>query len=159
MKKMNHLIKNSTPISAFLAILGIACIFYGFFINHTVLSAGEIPIVSSAFHYIFNKTIFIFGIGVILHLTYLGKLGLLRDVLSLKLFTVFGRVTFGVYLIHMLLMFVYYFGFPSNIYFRFTDMLFLGFGFLSITIIISLLVTSLVESPVVNMLKGSNKKK
>lgn len=102
----------------------------------------------------FSKTLFVFGLGCIIHLTFLGKFTFIKDLLSIKFFTIFSRITFGIYIIHIYLITVYFFSFNSQTYMKMGDYTFLAIGFFFVTAGLSLFFTVILESPIVQFLKS-----
>ena len=129
MNNLNLKLKNSRDHSLILLAIGLLCCLYGFFINYFAIR-NDCSIFVGAIQYMFNKTIFTFGIACLLHLTFLDKLSILKEFLSLKIFTIIGRFSFLIYLIHLTIIRVVLYSYPSNIYVQFSDILFSGIGFL-----------------------------
>jgi peptidoglycan/LPS O-acetylase OafA/YrhL len=101
----------------------------------------------------FNKLIFIFGLGCILHLTFLGKFSFIRNFLSLPLFTWLGRFTYGVYLIHYYILTVFVCQYDTIFYLHMSDLFFLAIGYFVFSTLASIVLTLTLESPVISMTK------
>ena len=107
----------------------------------------------AAFMNTFNKSLFVIGLGTILHLTFLGHFNIIKKFLGFPLFTMIARVSFGIYLFHYYLIILYYTSTATNIFFRFSDITFLSIGIFILTIPVSLFLGALFESPVINLTK------
>ena len=154
MTKINTILKNDWKLSMLLFMIAIVLINYAIFIN--VLANNSETKLSNyiaAFMNTFNKSLFVIGLGTILHLTFLGHFDIIKRFLGLPVFTKLARVSFGIYMFHIYLIFLYFSIMETNIYVKFSDITFLSIGIFIWTIPVSLILGALFESPVINLTK------
>ena len=154
MNRLNLSIKRSKILS-WILFLG-ALILINFSVFTTILPNRLINPLNNFISAIFNtlnKSIFVIGLGIILHLTYLQHFSLIKRFLGHSFFTPIARVSFGIYLFHFSVMIPYYATIGTDIYFRFNDLAFLSIGFFVCTIPVSLILGALFGSPVVVLTK------
>ncbi len=106
----------------------------------------------------FGKVIYIFSLGVLIHLTFLGKLNNFRKILSLKFETQIARGSFGIYVVHIYFLAMYFLGTNTNFYIRFIDCAILSIGFFLFSWIVTLILGLIFESPIIVLSKGLTKK-
>lgn len=73
--------------------------------------------------------------------------------LSFKFFTPLARVTYGTYLIHFNIEYIFAIVFPQFFYFDFWSLAILAAGIIVISYVISFVISLLIESPIVGILK------
>ena len=111
------------------------------------------------FFLVFSKVIFINGLGNILHLTFLGKLGFIRSFLSMEVFSILGKLTYAIYIFHFYIIMTFAINSDSSFRIDFLLTSFIAMGIMAITIVVALVMSVLFESPVINMLKTTKSKK
>jgi peptidoglycan/LPS O-acetylase OafA/YrhL len=129
-----------------------------FFINLTIFTSYFtnnyfLPYGLHAFFITFNKLIFTFSFGCIMHLTFLGKLNWIRKLLSLDIFTRVGRLAYGVYQVHMYFILMFVGSYTSMLYVKISDFIFLALGLFIFSAFTSLFLSILIESPIINFFK------
>lgn len=102
----------------------------------------------------FNKVLFVWGLAILVQLTFLGKFKIIYHILSLDLFNVLGKLTFGIYLVHMYIILIAGTHFNSLPYLNFWFFSIFAVGALGAATIVSLIVSLLFESPVISILKS-----
>jgi peptidoglycan/LPS O-acetylase OafA/YrhL len=151
-KKINNFFIRSNLACSILFFISLILINFAVFIN-TIVNRYDLPMIYHALFATFNKQIFVFGMGCILHLTFLNKFTFIRSILSIPVFSYISRVTYGIYLIHYYLLVLFFFSADSQFYLKFGNFVFLAIGFFNMSMIISFIVTILIESPIVNGIK------
>ena len=111
----------------------------------------------SAMFQTFGKVIYIFSLGVLIHLTLLGKLNTFRNVLSLKFETQISRGSFGIYVVHIYFLAMFFLATNTNFYIRFIDCAILSIGFFLFSWVVTLIIGLIFESPIIVLSKGSTK--
>jgi len=101
----------------------------------------------------FNKVIFVGSLGMILHLTFLGKLSFIYNILSFKVFTPLARITFGIFLIHLYLILLFFYSANNIFYFSISGLGILFMGFFVVSAFLSFFVSLILESPIIGILK------
>ena len=161
LEKINKFLMSSNAACAFIFVFSIILINYAVFITYFV-NNYEFPAVWHAIFITFNKVLFVFGLAWIIHLTFLGKLKIIKEMLSFRLFSILAKFTYGTYLIHFYLLNVFFWSLNNVIFFKFSDFIFMSIGLAFVSIIYSFILTILLESPVVNATKlilfGGNRK-
>jgi peptidoglycan/LPS O-acetylase OafA/YrhL len=152
LRKVNNLLIRNNVVCFFLFLFSLALINFSIFIAH-LTNTEDLPMIYHALMLAFNKTLFVIGLGFIIHLTFLGKFGLIKSFLSLKFFTVVSRLTYGIYLIHLYFMGVIYFSTTGTYYLSFVEFIYLTVGFVSLSFVTSFVLSLLLESPVVMLSK------
>jgi peptidoglycan/LPS O-acetylase OafA/YrhL len=151
-KKINNFFIRSNFASTLIFIISLMLINFAVFIN-TIVNRYDLPLIYNALFSTFNKQIFVFGLGCILHLTFLNKFTFIRSILSIPLFSCISRVTYGIYLIHYYILVYFFFSADSQFYLKFGNFVYLSIGFFNMSMTISLVVTILIESPIINGIK------
>jgi len=154
-KKLNLTIMNNSYIGFSLLVLGLILVNFPIWIYYLPNSLDD-PITNTFINALLitlNKLLFILGLAIILHITYLNYFSIIKRFLGNPVFTVVARVTYGVYILHMFTIILTVLNFNTNIYFKYSDLVFLGLGIFVWNIPFSMFVTSLVESPVNNLIK------
>ena len=117
-----------------------------------------------------NRIIFVGSLGLILHLTYLHGdkndnynddandgnyiiFSYLHKFLSLNIFSILSRVTYGTFLTHLTIELLFFICYPAKLYFDFWKLSILSIGIIIISYSVSFVLTLLIESPVVNFMK------
>ena len=151
--KVNHRIKKNNYLIVILFVLSIIMINYSVFINLLPYNIDNLSFLTCAIMNTLNKLVFVIGVAIILHLTYLGKFKFIKKFLSHNLFIPIGRLSYGIYMYHSYLIVQYFFSICTTQYFQFNDFLFLSFGFLICSIPITIILAALIESPIMNLTK------
>jgi peptidoglycan/LPS O-acetylase OafA/YrhL len=151
-ERFNRFLMSSNVAYALIFVFSLILINYAFFISYFT-NNYDIPEVWHALFLTFNKVIFVFGLGCIIHLTFLGKLVFIKEFLSFKIFSFFAKFTYGTYLIHFYILNIFFFSFNELLFFNFSDLVFMSIGVTLISIVLSFFLTILLESPVVNATK------
>lgn len=151
-RRINEKIINSNFLSICLLILGIVLV------NMTVLASYftnnyEVDLKFQGIMLTFNKVLFVLGLAIIVHLTFLNKFVIIRKILSADIFNIIGKLTFAIYLIHVYVLFAIDSTLSTNAYFSLNTLTFEAFGYIIFTAIISLFASILFESPIISMLK------
>jgi len=136
----------------FALILLIVELLLGTYINNTL----DLSVLLNAIYIAFGTPIFITGVAIILHLTFLGKLNFLKAFLSIRLVSSMSKLLYGVYLIHIYVMNIYLYSRDSVPYLSMLDNTYMGIGIFTVTCMISSVIIVLIESPIVNFMKSSN---
>ena len=125
-------------------------------LNSNISNRGEKELSTfyAAMFQTFGKVFFVLPIGIIIHLTFLGKLNILRKFLSLKFETQISRNSFGIYVVHLYFLGIFIFSYSNNYYIRFLDIGILSIGIYFFSWIFSFIVGLIFESPVVALCKG-----
>ena len=110
----------------------------------------------SAMNNCFGKILFVFGIGCIIHLTFLDKLKFIQKLFLFKIQTYIGRSTYGIYLIHPYLIIFLLFEYESYYYLKITDLFILSFGIFILAWMLSFVLGIIIESPVIYLSKLLN---
>ena len=125
-------------------------------LNSNISNRGEKELSTfyAAMFQTFGKVFFVLPIGIIIHLTFLGKLNILRKFLSLKFETQISRNSFGIYVVHLYFLGIFIFSYSNNYYIRFLDIVILSIGIYFFSWIFSFIVGLIFESPIVALCKG-----
>ena len=92
---------------------------------------------------------FVFGLGIIVHLTLLDKFTFIRTILTFKIETAVSRSTYGIYVIHFYFILFFTYAYDTFYYIQFYDMIFLAVGLFIFSWILSLIIGLIVESPII----------
>ena len=107
----------------------------------------------SAMNNCFGKILFVFGIGCILHLTFLDKIKFIQKLFLFKIQTYVGRSTYGIYLIHPFLIIFLLFEYETYYYLKMMDLFLLSFGVFTLSWMLSFILGLFFESPFINLSK------
>ncbi len=156
--KINKCLEKNDCISYLTAILAII-LFNLVFWNSSISNKLDkgLTLFWSAMFQTFGKVIYIFCLGVLIHLTFLGKLNSFRKILSLKIETQIARGSFGIYVVHIYLIALFFFAYNNNFYIRFRDIALVSVGFFFVSWIITFILGIIFESPIVVLSKGPAK--
>ena len=156
--KINKCLEKNDCISYLTAILAII-LFNLVFWNSSISNKLDkgLTLFWSAMFQTFGKVIYIFCLGVLIHLTFLGKLKSFRKILSLKIETQIARGSFGIYVVHIYLIALFFFAYNNNYYIRFRDIALVSVGFFFVSWIITFILGIIFESPIVVLSKGPAK--
>lgn len=151
-RKFNILLEKSEKWSFFVFAIGLFLINYAFFAGY-ITNAYNISEDVQGVMLSINKILFVIGLGLIVHLTFLGKFQWIYHILSIDFFNVMGKLTFGIYIVHMYIVSILYQSFDMYTYFNFGLFLFYAIGFLVLASFVSLIVSLLFESPIIGIMK------
>jgi peptidoglycan/LPS O-acetylase OafA/YrhL len=107
----------------------------------------------STFSITFGKMFFTLGTAIIIQMTINGHLSAIKSFFSVKLYTPIARISYGVYLVHIYICFYIYGSYPSSIFYDQLDLFIICLGCLMISIITSLFLCLIFDSPIVGLLK------
>ena len=152
--KINKCLEKNDCISYLTAILAII-LFNLVFWNSSISNKLDkgLTLFWSAMFQTFGKVIYIFCLGVLIHLTFLGKLKSFRKILSLKIETQIARGSFGIYVVHLYFIAMFLFSYNNCYYIRFLDISVLALGIFLFSYFFSLILGLVFESPVVVLCK------
>jgi len=160
-KRINkHLIKSQLTC-IIIYLFSFMLIFFSLFANYLV-NNYTLSLFWQCLFITFNKVFFVFSLGLIIHLTFLGRLSLLKSFLSLPLFTSLCKLTYGIYLFHFYIILAFFFSYNTSSYLKYGDYFFYSLGFFVFSMVVSFLSMLLFESPVVNTMRlclGADKNK
>jgi peptidoglycan/LPS O-acetylase OafA/YrhL len=123
-------------------------VFCAYFTNYY-----DIPIIYHAYMLTFTKILFVFGLGCIVHLTFLGKFKFIYNILTLNIFTIVSRITYGIYLLHMFIILLVLTSLSNLLYMSFLELSIIAAGVFTIAIFVSFFFSLLIESPIINLTK------
>jgi peptidoglycan/LPS O-acetylase OafA/YrhL len=155
-KRFNRYLKKNTILCFIIFIFSLIEINYALF-SVLFTNRYNTPQSFNTFCLVFNKIIFINGLGNILHLTYLGKLSFIKSFLSMEVFSILGKLTYSIYIFHYYIIMTWGINSDSSFRIDFILVTFLAMGLLAITIVFAFFMSVLFESPVINMLKTTKK--
>ena len=130
---------------------------FGFFlINITFWTSnyanfGSFSNYGNAWRLTFYKDIFIFGCGIIIHLVLLGKLNLLRKLLSWKIYELFTNGSMGVLIFHDFFINMLFYEYPGMFYQNVPDFIFLVIGNFIVSYFLGTIILPFVETPFLKM--------
>ena len=150
--KLNVKLQNNNMACFIIFIISLGLINYGFWISN-ITNKYEIHYFWHAFFNTFNKIFFIGGLGMILHLTFLGKFNFIKGFLTLPLMTRVSRSTYGIYMIHIYLTFMFLASYPNYYYNKLIDIFLLALGVYGFSWLVSFILGIIIESPVINISK------
>ncbi len=119
------------------------------FWTSAISNKNELSVLSSALFNTFGKMFFVFGLGIIVHLTLLDKFTFIRTILTFKIETAVSRSTYGIYVIHFYFILFFTYAYDTFYYIQFYDMIFLAVGLFIFSWILSLIIGLIVESPII----------
>ena len=156
--KINNFLEKNDCISNCIGIMAFILLNLVFW-NSSISNKLEngLTVFWSSMFQTFVKVIYIFSLGVLIHLTLLGKLNTFRKVLSLKFETQISRGSFGIYVVHIYFLAMYFLGTNTNFYIRFIDCAILGIGFFLFSWVVTLIIGLIFESPIIVLSKGPTK--
>ncbi|VVC99835.1 unnamed protein product [Leptidea sinapis] len=102
----------------------------------------------------FSRTIWAASVGWIIFVCVKGYGGPINWFLCLQIWKIPAKVSYGMYLVHYSMMFAFYSSAVEPVYFTVTSVLFRFVAFLSLTIILAILVTALIDNPIAMLLKS-----
>lgn len=160
LRKINIYLKESNGLCIGIFLFSLVEINYGVFINY-VSQNYHLAHGWEVFFITFNKIFFINGLGNIIHLIYLEKFGIIKDFLSMRIFSVLSKITYGVYILHFYVVMIFLLNSDTSYKLNFIEFSFYAMGIMAITIVLSFICGLLYESPVISMLKylRSNKRR
>lgn len=150
---INKNIQNNKKITSATFVITLFCLVYSivslYFPNNYELSTFF-----NAFICTFNKVIFIIGLGLLIQLIILGKLNILKKILSLKIFSFISKISYALYLFH------FNFIFPSfqnakNVEFSFTNFTLYTLIYYFPCVIFCFLITVAIDIPIFHMIKDA----
>ena len=151
---------NSRILRYFMYILGISIVFaiiYSFYYldKYPKNWSESFGIV----HMITSRPMFVIGISLLIYPVLIGHGNLLLFLLGRPIFGIMGKLTYGVYLFHMLIYMAIALHQLQADYYSIFDRILAAIMVFSLSYIISFFLTIVVESPIVQLLKISSKKK
>lgn len=157
-RKINRFFKNSTTASVILFVFALILINFAVFSTYLTNNYDLDMWVHATFQTL-NKNLFVIGLGLIVHLTFLGQMRIIYNILNQKIFNVIAKITYGTYLIHLYIFLGILTSYPQAIYFKFSNMLMLSLGVFIFALISAFVLSILFESPVISMMKNYLSKK
>jgi peptidoglycan/LPS O-acetylase OafA/YrhL len=153
--KINLTLKNNKFVVTLLFCVSMIFLIYSLFIRYFVNNYEEsFPNgLMMSFMVTFDRQVFVLGFGIILHLCFLGYFEMLKNFLNLTIFSFIAKVSYGIFMLHFLVVFPYFYSLGYSMYFRFSDMFFLAFAMFIWLIPISLFFGVLFESPTIRITK------
>ena len=101
----------------------------------------------------FSRPLFVFGMMLVLFPTFEGQLSWLKVFLANPIFKVVGKLTYCAYLMHFEILFAYMYSIESSAFFS-KDFMFAHFlGIWSISYLTAMIVSLLLESPILTIEK------
>jgi len=107
----------------------------------------------STVHNIFNRSMFVFGLGLIILPTFVGRLRLVRNILGSEPFAVLARLNYMVYMVHCLVIFWYLLDSKQSIYANELNLWFMSIGAIVVSFLFAIPATLLFEAPFMNIEK------
>jgi len=156
LRRFNLYVQANNNLCLFILLVSLLQIFYGIFViwfpqNYELSQNWQV------FFITFNKIFFINGLGSLIHLLFLQKFEIIKNILSWSFFSVMSRITYGVYILHFYVLMVFLYNSDNSFKLDMVDFSFYAIGLMAITLLISFIVGLLYESPVINMLKTFKK--
>jgi peptidoglycan/LPS O-acetylase OafA/YrhL len=152
-KRFNDYLKENDSICLIIFVISLLEINYAVFSN--MISQNHDVQVFDAFVLTFNKIIFVNGLGNILHLVFLGKFQFIKSFLSIEFFSKLGKITYGIYIIHLYLHRAFFYNSDMSFRFSILEYTFYAIGLFSISAILSFIIGIFYESPMISMLKSN----
>ncbi|XP_050668647.1 nose resistant to fluoxetine protein 6-like [Leptidea sinapis] len=149
----NKKVKISRVIAAFFTLVCIGMTYLMLYLNYLNGQPDWGSQTTSNLINAFTRAIWAASVGWIIFVCVNGYGGPINWFLCLEIWKIPARVSYGMYLVHFSMMFAYYSSAFQNIYFTVPSTLFQFIGFLSLTIILAILVTALIEFPIAMLLK------
>ena len=135
-------------------VMVVALIMLNFSFWTSVISAHTtLTNVENALFNTFNKYLFITGMGLVFHLTFLGRFKFIKYLLTFKVMTTVSRSTYGIYMIHVYFMFMFFASYNNYYYITMVDYALLAMGIYFFTWLISFILGIILESPVIGISK------
>jgi len=153
LSRFNEFLCRSNWACYIISIIGLMCITYAYFWGTIINNFNEVSRFWTAFYHSICKLIFIFGLGIIIHFTLLGKLTFIKCILSLRFFSSVSKLLYGVYLFHYYIIQIYLLSLDSVPYLSVANITYIALGVGLVAIFVSLIITTLLESPVINAMK------
>lgn len=144
--KINDYLLNNDWACYILFIFGFGLVNATFWTS-SIGNFRELSKMGNALCLAFTKDLFVIGLGIILHLTYLGKFELIKSFLSKPFFEIIGKGTYGVYLYHTFLLDLIFYEYGNIFYMNVPDYIILALGAYILSYFLSLGCTVLVERP------------
>lgn len=149
---INDYIEKNAYASWGLFTFGLVCINASFWTssigNHYLLS-----LFWSATLNTWSKLVFILGLGIIIHLTYLDQFNFIRNFLTLKIMSTVSKSTYGIYVIHVFLAALYILAYETYYYLRIYDLFLLSMGIFIFAWVLALIIGLIIESPIIVICK------
>ena len=111
----------------------------------------------SAMFQTFGKVIYIFCLGILIHLIFLGKLNIIRKLLSLKIENQIIKSSYGIYVVHFYFIIMFFFSYNNCYYLRIWDIILLTVGIFLFSWVFSFIIGIIFESPFIVLCKNSKK--
>lgn len=105
-----------------------------------------------------NKDLFVFGLSIMIHLCFLDRFTFIHKLLSFRIYNILGKFTFGLYLIHIYILGLFYTNSDSFSYFNPIQVFIHSVGIIAISFLVSIVLSLIIESPVVRILSRFTKK-
>ncbi|XP_050668625.1 nose resistant to fluoxetine protein 6-like [Leptidea sinapis] len=150
----NKKVKMSRVISAFFTLVAVGMTYLMLYLNylHTQPDWKENQ-TSSKLIDAFSRAIWAASLGWIIFVCVNGYGGPINWFLCLEIWKIPAKVSYGMYLVHYSMMIAYYASAFDPVYFTVGSALFRFVGFLSLTIILAILVTALIDYPIAMLFK------
>lgn len=155
-RKINLYIQARDKLCIIIFITSLLQINFAIFINW-VPQNYHLVIGWHAFLITFNKVFFVSGLANIFHLIFLGKFSIIKNFLSWPIFSILSRLTYGVYVLHIYIIVIFFYNSNTSYRMDFVEFSFISIGILFITLAISFMCVLLYESPIINLLKNFKK--
>ena len=156
--KINMFLINSR-ISYVICFIGLFFMFAAVFLfypyNNNIVNWSK---TANALFMIFGKVFFVIGLGILLHLTYIGKFRIIKTILSFHIYTPLSRLSYGIYLIHIYVIFIFLNGYQSAFFVTFLDLFTLSIAFFVCSAIASLVFSLMLDAPMIGIMKATVRK-
>ncbi|XP_038214625.1 O-acyltransferase like protein-like [Zerene cesonia] len=144
----NKEFKMSAILSAIITIIAIGLTFVAMYLNFLKsLSDWDHEVFGNLID-AFSRSVWCASLGWIIFACVNGYGGPINFILSMGLWKIPSRISYGMYLVHFSMMIAYYASEVEPVYFSISSGLFRFCGFLLITIVLAIFITALVDVPI-----------
>ncbi|XP_050668645.1 nose resistant to fluoxetine protein 6-like isoform X1 [Leptidea sinapis] len=150
----NKKVQMSRLLAAFLTLISIGMTHLMLYLNFLISQFDWDNQTATNFINAFSRTIWAASVGWIIFVCVKGYGGPINWFLCLQIWKIPAKVSYGMYLVHYSMMFAFYSSAVEPVYFTVTSVLFRFVAFLSLTIILAILVTALIDNPIAMLLKS-----
>ena len=150
--KINCYIENNNYIVFILFIIGLLLLNFSFWTS-TIANIYQLTNLENALLNTFDKILFVTGMGIVLHLVYLKKFSFIKTLLTFKFMTTISRSTYGIYMLHLYFISLFFSAYDNNYYVSLIDFVFLNLGIFIFSWIVSFVIGLIIESPLIGLSK------
>jgi len=143
-----NMLRNKRVIRMAHYLIGIALVSHVVFIIYPVTGEGdEWTTDQSAAYLTFSRTAFVIGVGLIVVPTFFLHSGVIKSILSNYLFAPLAKLTYGIYVIHFMILYAFIFSVQSTLVMNDLNVLYVYLGVVVTSMMAALILYLFIEMP------------